>query len=231
MIKNVIITQSNYIPWKGYFDAISISDEFVVYDDMQYTKRDWRNRNLIKTQQGLKWLTIPVEVKGNFFQKINETKIADKNWNKQHWDILKQSYSKSKKYSETKDFIENLYRSISFDYLTDVNVHFITEICAYLKIDINLKMSSDFVLNEERSQRLLDICLELNATDYYSGPAAKAYMDEKIFEDAKIGVHYLDYSNYLEYEQLNPPFEHGVSILDLIFNEGEDSYKFLKNKK
>lgn len=231
MIKNVIITQSNYIPWKGYFDAISISDEFVVYDDMQYTKRDWRNRNLIKTQQGLKWLTIPVEVKGNFFQKINETKIADKNWNKQHWDILKQAYSKSKKYSETKDFVENLYRSISFDYLTDVNVHFITEICTYLKIDINLKMSSDFVLNEERSQRLLDICLELNATDYYSGPAAKAYMDEKIFEDAKIDVHYLDYSNYLEYEQLNPPFEHGVSILDLIFNEGEDSYKFLKNKK
>lgn len=231
MIKNVIITQSNYIPWKGYFDAISISDEFVVYDDMQYTKRDWRNRNLIKTQQGLKWLTIPVEVKGNFFQKINETKIADKNWNKQHWDILKQAYSKSKKYSETKDFVENLYRSSSFDYLTDVNVHFITEICAYLKIDINLKMSSDFVLNEERSQRLLDICLELNATDYYSGPAAKAYMDEKIFEDAKVGVHYLDYSNYLEYEQLNPPFEHGVSILDLIFNEGEDSYKFLKNKK
>lgn len=231
MIKNVIITQSNYIPWKGYFDAISISDEFVVYDDMQYTKRDWRNRNLIKTQQGLKWLSIPVEVKGNFFQKINETKIADKNWNKQHWDILKQSYSKSKMYSETKDFVESLYRSISFDYLTDVNVHFITEICAYLKIDINLKMSSDFVLNEERSQRLLDICLELNATDYYSGPAAKAYMDEKIFEDAKIGVHYLDYSNYVEYEQLNPPFEHGVSILDLIFNEGEDSYKFLKNKK
>lgn len=231
MIKNVIITQSNYIPWKGYFDAISISDEFVVYDDMQYTKRDWRNRNLIKTQQGLKWLTIPVEVKGNFFQKINETKIADKNWNKQHWDILKQSYSKSKKYSETKDFVENLYRSISFDYLTDVNVHFITEICAYLKIDINLRMSSDFILNEERSQRLLDICLELNATDYYSGPAAKAYMDEKIFEDAKIGVHYLDYSNYVEYEQLNPPFEHGVSILDLIFNEGEGSYKFLKNKK
>ena len=231
MIKNVIITQSNYIPWKGYFDAISISDEFVVYDDMQYTKRDWRNRNLIKTQQGLKWLTIPVEVKGNFFQKINETKIADKNWSKQHWDILKQAYSKSKKYSETKDFVENLYRSGSFDYLTDVNVHFITEICAYLKIDINLKMSSDFILNEERSQRLLDICLELNATDYYSGPAAKAYMDEKIFEDAKIGVHYLDYSNYLEYEQLNPPFEHGVSILDLIFNEGEDSYKFLKNKK
>ena len=231
MIKNVIITQSNYIPWKGYFDAISISDEFVVYDDMQYTKRDWRNRNLIKTQQGLKWLTIPVEVKGNFFQKINETKIADKNWNKQHWDILKQSYSKSKKYSETKDFVENLYRSISFDYLTDVNVHFITEICAYLKIDINLRMSSDFILNEERSQRLLDICLELNATDYYSGPAAKAYMDETIFEDAKIGVHYLDYSNYVEYEQLNPPFEHGVSILDLIFNEGEGSYKFLKNKK
>jgi len=78
MIKNVIITQSNYIPWKGYFDAISIADEFVVYDDMQYTKRDWRNRNLIKTQQGLKWLTIPVEVKGNFFKKLMKPRLLIK---------------------------------------------------------------------------------------------------------------------------------------------------------
>ena len=79
MEKKVLITQSNYIPWKGYFSAISKVDVFVVYDEMQYTKRDWRNRNLIKTPNGLKWLSIPVEVKGKYFQKINETKVSDKN--------------------------------------------------------------------------------------------------------------------------------------------------------
>ena len=89
-MKKIAILQSNYIPWKGYFDLINMVDEFVIYDDMQYTKRDWRNRNKIKTPQGLKWLTVPVEVKGKYHQKINETKIVDKGWNLKHLNILKQ---------------------------------------------------------------------------------------------------------------------------------------------
>ena len=81
-MKKVAILQSNYIPWKGYFDLINMVDEFILYDDMQYTRRDWRNRNKIKTPQGLQWLTIPVEIKGKFFQKINETKVSEKDWAK-----------------------------------------------------------------------------------------------------------------------------------------------------
>ncbi len=230
MKKNIVITQSNYIPWKGYFDAISIADEFVIYDDMQYTRRDWRNRNLIKTPNGLKWLTIPVEVKGKYFQKINETKVSNSNWNIEHWNTLKQVYSKSKKFNEVKDFVEELYKSIDSDYLTDINVHFILRLCDYLKINCNLKLSSDFILKEERSERLLDICLKLDGTDYYSGPAAKEYMNEQIFEEANVKIHYFDYLDYKEYEQQYPPFVHGVSILDLIFNEGESAVNFLKNK-
>ena len=99
-MKKIVITQSNYIPWKGYFDSIAISDEFVIYDDMQYTKRDWRNRNIIKTNNGLKWLTIPVEVKGKFFQKIKDTKISDKNWNMNHLSTLKHNYKNSNKFNE-----------------------------------------------------------------------------------------------------------------------------------
>ena len=84
-MKKIAILQSNYIPWKGYFELINMVDEFILYDDMQYTRRDWRNRNKIKTPQGLQWLTIPVEIKGKFFQKINEIKVSEKDWAKKHW--------------------------------------------------------------------------------------------------------------------------------------------------
>ena len=107
MIKKVAISQSNYIPWKGYFDNIAMVDEFVLYDDMQYTKRDWRNRNKIKTANGLHWLSVPVDVKGKYFQKINETKISDPSWSTKHLNSLKHNYSKSKCYKEVIDFIED----------------------------------------------------------------------------------------------------------------------------
>ncbi|WP_215238941.1 WbqC family protein [Dyadobacter helix] len=230
MNKNIVITQSNYIPWKGFFDSIALADEFVVYDDMQYTKRDWRNRNLIKTPQGLRWITIPVEVKGKYNQKINETKISDRRWNKVHWSTLKQNYCKAKCYNDSREFVEHLYMTVNSDYLTEVNLHFITNICKFLGIDTNIRLSSEFILKQERSERLLDICLKLDGTDYYSGPAAKSYINEKIFVDAGVRVHYFDYSSYKHYEQLYPPFEHGVSILDLIFNVGNQSINYLKAK-
>lgn len=229
--KKIVITQSNYIPWKGYFDAINLCDVFVVYDDMQFTKRDWRNRNQIKTQGGLKWLTIPVEVKGKFFQKINETVIADKSWNKSHLELVKQSYNKAKHYKEVVGFVEELYLNCNFDYLTDVNLHFITAINNFLGITTPIKLSSEFVLDDERTQRLVNICTELKGTDYYSGPAAKAYMDESKFSDKQIQVHYFDYSGYPEYEQINGEFTHGVSILDLIFNTGANAKQFMRTFK
>ena len=230
-MKKIVITQSNYIPWKGYFDSIAISDEFVIYDDMQYTKRDWRNRNIIKTNNGLKWLTIPVEVKGKFFQKIKDTKISDKNWNINHLSTLKHNYKNSNKFNEVKDFIEDLYFNATQNYLTEINVHFLTELSKYLKIKQNFKFSSEFNLSEDRNQRLVDICLKLSGNQYFSGPAARNYMDESLFEKSGIEVIYFDYSGYKEYEQLYPPFEHGVSILDLIFNMGEDAYKYLKSTR
>ncbi|RKR10932.1 WbqC-like protein [Flavobacterium sp. 90] len=230
-MKNILITQSNYIPWKGYFDAISLADEFVIYDDMQFTRRDWRNRNIIRTSNGNKWLTIPVEVKGKYFQKINETKISDKNWNKDHWNIIKQNYSKARRFLDFKDFFEDLYLNSTSLYLSEINFRFIFAICEILKIQTNFRFSSEFELKNERSERLLDICLNLNGTDYYSGPAAKAYMNEQIFDKEGVKIHYIDYSNYPEYHQMHEPFEHSVSILDLIFNEGSNSKDFLKFNK
>lgn len=220
--KSAIITQSNYIPWKGYFDSIRQVDVFVEYDCMQYTKRDWRNRNLIKTEQGLKWLTIPVEVKGKYFQRIRDTKIADKSWNKSHWGAIKQSYHKATHYKEVSEWLEGLYMNCNFDFLTEVNLYFINAINEYLGTQTEIRSSSEFVLAEERNQRLIDICKELKVTDYYSGTAAKIYMDESLFAKNNINVHWWDYSGYPEYNQLHGEFVHGVSIIDVLLNEGKD---------
>ena len=216
-----VILQSNYIPWKGYFDMIAAVDEFILFDDMQYTRRDWRNRNKIKTPNGLQWLTIPVEVKGKYFQKINETNISDKNWNLNHWKMIVQNYSRAKSFKEVKDFLENLYVTAVMENLSEINFHFLAGISSFLGIRNHLSFSSEFNLVEGKTERLLDICRQVNAADYYTGPAAKEYIDEDLFSVQNIRVHYFDYTGYQEYEQLFPPFEHGVSIIDLICNEGK----------
>lgn len=227
-IKKIMITQSNYIPWKGYFDSINMVDEFIIYDDMQYTRRDWRNRNKIKTKDGLKWLTIPVEVKGKYFQKINETLISDKNWALDHFNKLNQNYRSSKCYKEVIPWIEGLYKNCQFEFLTEINQYFLENINQYLGINVKIIRSEEFTLVEDKTERLVNICKELGATEYYSGPVAKIYMDEFKFEKENIQVNYLDYSGYSEYIQLNGKFEHGVTIFDLIFNEGKESEKYLK---
>ena len=228
MKKKLLITQSNYIPWKGYFDSMAIADEIVIYDDMQFTRRDWRNRNLIKTPQGLKWLTIPVEVKGRYYQKINETRSSKKAWNEDHLNQIKQNYKHANHFKEEFPWIEELYLKCKFELLTEINQYFIKAINNYLKIKVNILRSENFKLAEDRTERLLNICLETKATDYYSGPSAKAYMNEEIFRAKGVNIHYFDYSGYKCYNQLYETFEHGVTILDLILNEGKNAVNFLK---
>lgn len=228
-MKKIVITQSNYIPWKGYFDAIAIADEFVIYDDMQYTRRDWRNRNLIKTAVGTKWLTIPVVVKGKYFQKINETQVSDFDWNKKHWNVIREHYSKAPHFNEFKDFFEDLYLGTKERFLTEINVRFLKAICEILEIQTNFRFSSEFTLKEERSERLVSVCKELNGTDYYSGAAAKSYMNEQVFIDSNVKVHYFDYNNYPEYFQQYKPFTHNVSVIDLLFNTGKEAKNYLKH--
>lgn len=226
-LKNIVITQSNYIPWKGYFDNLNQSDVMVVFDDMQYTRRDWRNRNYIKTPQGLKWLTIPVEVKGKYLQKINETRISEPGWNMDHLMQLKQNYAKAPFFKELYPWAEELYRTATFEYLTEINVHFLKAICNFLKIQTEFRDSREFFLAEDKTARLVSICKQLNAKDYLTGPAAKSYMEEAQFENENIKITYFEYTGYPEYAQLNPPFEHGVCIWDVIFNCGEESHKYI----
>ncbi|MCK5535626.1 MAG: WbqC family protein [Bacteroidales bacterium] len=228
-MKKVAILQSNYIPWKGYFDLINMVDEFILYDDMQYTKRDWRNRNKIYTQEGLKWLSIPVEVKGKYFQSIKDTKISDKNWPKKHWLTLKHNYSKAKYFKENEDFFEELYLNSTEEYLSEINYKFISSINKVLGITTKLRSSSEFSLLDGQTEKLLGICKECKADIYLSGPSAKNYFDEVLAEKENIEVEWMDYCGYKEYNQLHNPFEHGVTILDLIFNVGPNVKKYMKS--
>jgi hypothetical protein len=229
MNKKVAILQSNYIPWKGYFDLINSVDEFVIYDDMQYTRRDWRNRNKIKTPNGLQWLTIPVEVKGKYYQKINETIVSDKEWAKKHWETIKNNYSKAKCFKEFKDVFEEFYLKCDEEYLSKINYSLIKIICEIIGINTKLRWSSEFNLVEGQTEKLLEICKQCNSNIYISGPSAKDYFDETLAKKDNIEVIWMDYSNYPEYTQLFPPFEHGVSILDMIFNMGSDTKKYMKS--
>lgn len=223
MTKTILITQSNYIPWKGYFANIAQADVFIIYDDMQYTKRDWRNRNKVKSPGGLKWLTIPVEVKGKFFQKVNETKVNDSNWNVDHLNAIKNYYRTAPAFNENKDWLEDLYIGCNSMWLTEINRYFIEHIMKYFGIETEIKDSREFELVEGKTEKLVSICEQLGAKQYLTGPAAKNYMSEDSFLEKGIGVLYSDYSIYKEYEQLYPPFEHGVTIIDVILNKSSDS--------
>lgn len=232
MSKKIAIVQSCYIPWKGYFDLINSVDEFILYDDMQYTKRDWRNRNLIKTKEGLQWLSIPVEVKGKYLQRINETRVSDKTWSRVHWKSILANYSKAKYFHEFQEYFEELYiESENEDYLSQINFKFLKAICGLLNIKTKLSWSTDYPVDDSlrKTERLLALCQKADANHYLSGPSAQAYMQTELFDNAGIQLAYMDYSNYRTYQQLFGEFAHGVTILDLIFNVGSEAADYLKS--
>ena len=230
MSKKIAILQSNYIPWKGYFDLIGSVDTFVFYDEMQYTKRDWRNRNKIKTRNGLEWLSIPVSVKGKYNQKISETLVIDGHWARSHWKTIKYHYHSAPYFNEYSSLFEGLYNKAStFKKLVEINHLFIKEICKILGINTKIIHSNQFKLSEKKTKRLVDICVALTANQYISGPSAKDYLDIELFRDNNINLKFINYSGYKEYNQLYGKFEHNVSIIDLLFNEGPRSIKFINN--
>jgi hypothetical protein len=230
MGRRVAILQSNYIPWKGYFDIIRSVDEFIIFDEAQYTRRDWRNRNRIKTPHGMMWLTIPVKVKGRFNQRISETQVSSPYWAEDHWKTIQHMYAKAPCFREFRPVFAALYASAAQEtYLSRINYLFLRGICDLLGIRTRLSWSSDYALPVGKNDRLISLCQQVDGSVYLSGPSAKAYMDMRVFQEANIQVEWMDYSGYPEYAQLYPPFDHAVSILDLIFNEGRDAARFMKN--
>ncbi len=230
MTKTVSILQSNYIPWVGYFDIIKRSDEFIFYDEVQYTKNDWRNRNKIKTPQGSQWLTIPVRTTDKFGQAIQDVTIPCDIWHKKHWKTIQQNYAQSKHFSVYGDFFKQLYKEAALlTHLSDVNALFISETCKALGINTPLFWSKDIpkkTHENNKTKRLLEILKEMEATTYLSGPSASSYLDVELLEQNNIRVQWMDYPHYKSYPQPHGPFLKHLSIIDLMLNQGASTASF-----
>jgi hypothetical protein len=227
-MRTVFITQSNYIPWKGYFDAIRAADIFIVYDHVQYTKGDWRNRNKIIGRSGLHWLTIPVITKGKFGAAVQDIEVAGDHWRQKHWASICQGYSKSPFFDMYAGRFEEAYRGSNERSLSKINWYFLTLISRILEIKTTFVRSTDLEIEGDRNERLISLCQQVGGDRYISGPAAKSYLDEDAFEQAGIHVDWLDYTGYPAYRQMQEPFEHAVSVIDLLFNVGPQFTDYMK---
>lgn len=229
-MKKIAAVQSNYIPWKGYFDMIAAVDEFILYDQVQYTRRDWRNRNQIKTPQGVQWLTVPVKVKGKYSQTIRETEIDGAAWAEAHWKTLVQNYRKAPHFDEVAAVFEPLYRQRQYTHLSVLNRELIEAVCGYLGITTKISNSWDYPqIVAGKTEKLVDLCVQSGSVEYISGPAAKDYFEESILAKQGIKLTWFDYAGYPEYPQLWGDFTHGVTILDLLFNCGKDAPRYMKH--
>jgi len=229
-VKKVAILQSNYIPWKGYFDIIGMVDEFIIYDEVQYTKNDWRNRNKIKTPSGLQWITVPVYQK-SLQQKISETEISNHKWGVKGWNSIKANYTKAPYFKTHSLPFEEFYCTVKSMRLSEINVALIKLICDQLGIPTLITNSGDYSLTGDPTEKLINLCKQAGSSSYLSGPAAKNYLREDLFKQEGIEIKWMDYEGYPEYPQLYPPFQHGVSIIDLLFNTGPGSLRYMKYSK
>jgi hypothetical protein len=223
----VAVLQSNYIPWKGYFDIIRQVDCFVFLDDVQFTIRDWRNRNRIKTPAGPQWLTIPCGADRN--RLICDVRVDAADWQTDHWRQLERNYRTAPYWSKYEGRLREWYLGRRWQYLSELNQHVIREIATdVLSLPTTFDDSRRFDVTSTKTERLVDLVSRLGATDYLSGPAARAYIRPELFAEAGIGLRYMDYKGYPEYQQLHGPFAHDVSVIDLLCHTGDAALRYLE---
>lgn len=225
-MKKVAIVQSNYIPWKGYFDLIAAVDEFILYDEAQFTKNDWRNRNKIKTPKGVEWLSIPVGQ--DIRRRIRDVELPDRRWQERHWRTLEVNYRRAAHFAELTRVVGPLYLERRHAYLSAMNREFLETICRYLGISTRITNCWDYDLVDGKTERLASLAAQARASEYVSGPSAKSYLDEQAFVARGVSVSWFDYGGYPEYPQLWGGFTHEVSILDLLFNCGQDAPRYMR---
>ena len=221
-LKRVAVLQSNYIPWKGYFDIIHDVDEFIFHDDLQFTKNDWRNRNQIFVNGKLNWLSIPVGT--NEHRLIIDVEMKDHRWQSKHFKTIEMAYHRSKFWSRYKDFFEDVYLNRTWKFLYELNRFLIEHISReFLGITTRFSDSRDYDTHGVKHEKLLSLVKSAGTDVYVSGPAAKDYIIEKDYLDAGIKIVWKDYSHYPRYVQKSNEFTHFVSIIDLLFSVNEPS--------
>lgn len=211
------VIQSVYAPWRGYFDLMAQVDVFVLYDDVQYSKNSWRNRNRLKTAEGLAWMTVPV--RGRLSQAIDEVEIDGEEWIDRHRLLLERSLGPAPYFAEARRLFEETVGRGGFVHLSDLNRRLIGALCGYLGVKTPIESARPFAPKGRSTERLVDLLSKLGATTYVSGPSGRDYLDHALFERAGISLEYKTY-DYDPYPQLWGDFEGGVSVFDLIANEG-----------
>lgn len=223
----ISIIQSCYVPWRGFFDLIGRCDQYVMFDQVQYAKRHWHNRNRIKTAAGLEWLTIPVVSKGRYEQAIDKVEI-EKPWAEKHWRAIELAYRRAPFFGALAPRVQDWYaRAAKETMLSAVNEIFLRQIAGLLGLGTRIVRDTDYPLQGSKTERLLEIARAAGANRYLSGPSARAYLDESLFAGANIAVEWMRYEGYRDYPQLYGGFEPAVSILDLLFNVGPEAPRFL----
>jgi hypothetical protein len=230
-LKTIAILQSNYIPWRGYFDIIAAVDEFLLFDEVQFTRRDWRNRNRIMVQGKPHWLTIAVKTKGNFDVPINEVEVADPAWAEKHWRTIAAAYGKAEHFALYRSGLEQAYAAAALlPRLSDINELFLKLLIGFLDLPDCIGHTTSVARRAQTpTDRLVEICLARGADAYLSGPAAKAYIETERFAYAGVDLRYADYSGYPVYDQKAAIFEPGVSMLDALMRCGPQARTHLKS--
>lgn len=227
-----VILQPSYIPWRGYFHQIQKADLFIFYDDVQFDRRGWRNRNRVKTSSGVQWLTVPVNSSASSGVQWNELQIRDVTinwdtpWNRKHLETLARSYWRSPHYKRYETMLERFY-SQQTEKLADLTIGMTIELARELGIEgTQFLRSSTLGAERSKTDRLIDLLSKVGATHYISGPSACDYLDEAAFASAGIALEFMSY-RYPEYEQLHPPYDPQVSVLDLLMMKGPDAGRYI----
>jgi hypothetical protein len=215
----VVVLQSNYVPWKGYFDLINDADVFVFYDEVQYTTFDWRNRNKICSNNALHWLTISIPKEAQRL-KISEVELKAENWQAEHVKALTNCYRKAPHFAQLEALMQEFWIDKQWTHLSELNHALIKKISGELGITTRFDDSKNYTLHPGRVERMLNLLIQVGATEYITGPSGREYLgpQEELFRENNISITYKSYGDYPRYKQLREPFEHGVSILDMIAN-------------
>ncbi|CAN5320174.1 WbqC family protein [soil metagenome] len=233
MTRTVVVTQSNYIPWRGYFDMIRQADELILLDSVQYTRRDWRNRNMIRAEAGPTWLTIPVSGAGRPEQSIDEVRPVDSGWSVSHAKTIARHYRKARAYDAVAPWLfDQMAEAAALPFLSDSNEYLLQGIFGRLGISTPMRrctevLDRDDLRRMDASARLARLCAAVGGDRYLTGPAAAGYLDAKAFEDLGIEIVWMSYNGYRPYPQCWPGFEPKVSIVDLLLNCGDGAAEFL----
>ena len=200
-----LVSQSNFVPWRGYFASARIVDLLVFYDSQQFTRRDWRNRNVILSANEPVWLTLPVNTAGKYFSSICEIQLSEPNWISKVIDKLKNSYAGGINLEGLSLVTSILESCQQFSLLSEVNWYTTKAIADYLEISCRFDSDNEVALHGDKNQKLISVCEHFGINQYLSGPSAKSYLEVAKFEESKIFVDFIDFNKLPRVEVIKEP--------------------------